>query len=153
MSLELFNIAISWVCQPILSQRENTGQMLIVRRHWGRGLDPRVRLGFDPNSAFLQISGSYYVYAPQVALVVKNSAANAGDRRDTRLVPEWGRSPGGGGHGDPLQYSCLKSPMGRGVWRATVHGAARGGIPLSNQAHTLRLHPHSQLPLLGPLPV
>ena len=43
--------------------------------------------------------------------MVKNSAANAGDIRDTRLVPELGRSPGGGGHGDPLQYSCLKSPM------------------------------------------
>ena len=43
--------------------------------------------------------------------MVKNSAANAGDIRDTHLVPELRRSPGGGGHGDPLQYSCLKSPM------------------------------------------
>ena len=73
--------------------------------------DPRVRLGFDPNSAFLQINGSYYLYASQVAIVVKNSPANAGDIRDTRLVPELGRSPGGGGHSNPLQYSCLKNPM------------------------------------------
>ena len=116
-------------------------------------MDPRVRLGFDPNSAFLQINGSFYVYASQVVLVVKNSAANAGDIRDTRLVLELGRSLGGGGHGDPLQYSCLKSPMGRGVWRATVHGAAKGGIPLGNQAHISLLQPHSRLSLLGPLPV
>ena len=32
-----------------------------------------------------------------------------------------GRSPGGG-HGNPLQYSCLENPMDRGAWQATVHG-------------------------------
>ena len=35
-------------------------------------------------------------------------------------VPEWGRAPGEG-HGNPLQYSYLESPMDRGAWRATVH--------------------------------
>ena len=35
-------------------------------------------------------------------------------------VPGWGRSPGEG-HGNPLQYSCLENPMGRGAWWATVH--------------------------------
>ena len=35
-----------------------------------------------------------------------------------------GRSPGGG-HGNPLQYSCLENPMDRGAWRATVHGVAK----------------------------
>ena len=48
-------------------------------------------------------------------------AANAGDRRDSGLTPGRGRSPGGG-HGNPLQYSCLENPMDRGDWRATVHG-------------------------------
>ena len=64
--------------------------------------------------------------------MVKNSAANAGDIRDTRLVPELGRSPGGGGHGDPTPVFLPEESHGRGVWWATVHGAARGGIPLSN---------------------
>ena len=55
-----------------------------------------------------------------MALVVKNPPANAGDVRDTGSVPGYGRSPGGG-HGNPLQYSCLEHPMDRGAWRATVH--------------------------------
>ena len=44
--------------------------------------------------------------ASRVALVVKNLPANAGDLREAGLIPELGRSPGGG-HGNPLQYSCL----------------------------------------------
>ena len=51
----------------------------------------------------------------QVVLVVKNLAANAGDLRDAGLIPESGRRPGGG-HGSPLQYSCLENPMDRGAW-------------------------------------
>ena len=61
--------------------------------------------------------------ASQVALVVKNPLANAGDTRDMGSIPGWGRSPGGG-HGDLLQYSCLENPMDRGVWRAAVHTLA-----------------------------
>ena len=53
------------------------------------------------------------------ALVVKNPPANAGEIRDVGLIPALGRSPGGG-HGSPLQYSCLENPMDRGAWRATV---------------------------------
>ena len=60
----------------------------------------------------------------QVLLVVKNPPANAGDIRDGGLNPGCGRSPGGG-HGDPLQYSCLNNPMDRGTWQATVHGVTR----------------------------
>ena len=56
----------------------------------------------------------------QVALVVKNLPANAGDVRDTGSIPGSGRSPGGG-HGNPLQYSCLENPMDREAWWATVH--------------------------------
>ena len=49
-----------------------------------------------------------------MVLVVKNPPANAGDLRDTASIPGLGRSPGGG-HGNPLQYSCLENPMNRGV--------------------------------------
>ena len=61
------------------------------------------------------------VSASQVALVVKNLPASAGDIRDTGSIPGWGRSPGGGGHGNPLQYSCLENPMDREAWWAPVH--------------------------------
>ena len=44
--------------------------------------------------------------------MVKNPPANAGDVRDTGLIPGWGRPPGGG-CGNPLQYSCLEHPMDR----------------------------------------
>ena len=48
----------------------------------------------------------------QVALVVKNPPANAGDIRDIGSIPGLGRSPGGG-HGNPFQYSCLANPHGQ----------------------------------------
>ena len=44
-----------------------------------------------------------------------------GDIRVVDSIPGLGRSPGEG-NGSPLQYSCLKDPMGRGAWQATVHG-------------------------------
>ena len=53
-----------------------------------------------------------------MALAVKNLPANAGDRRDAGSIPGVGRSPGGG-HGNPFQYSFLKTPMDRGAERAT----------------------------------
>ena len=62
--------------------------------------------------------------ASQVALVVKKPPANAGEVGDTGSVPGWGRSPGGG-HGNPLQYSCLENPMDRGAWLGTVHRVAK----------------------------
>ena len=48
----------------------------------------------------------------QVAIVVKNPPANAGDIRDRGSIPGLGRSPGGG-HGNPFQYSCLANPHGQ----------------------------------------
>ena len=53
--------------------------------------------------------------------MVKNLPANAGDAGS---IPESGRSPGGG-HGNPLQYSCWENPMDRGAWQGTVHGVAK----------------------------
>ena len=60
-------------------------------------------------------------------LVVKNPPDNAGDLRDTDTgwTPGSGRCPGGGGHGNPLQYSCLKNPMDRGAWQAMIHRVAK----------------------------
>ena len=58
--------------------------------------------------------------ASQVALVVKNPPANAGNVGDVGLIPASGRTSGRG-KGNPFQYSCLENPMDREAWRATGH--------------------------------
>ena len=78
--------------------------------------------------------------ASQVAPVVKNPPANAGDIRDVGSIPVLGGASGGG-HGTPLQYSCLENPMDRGAWGATVHRVAQSQTRLkwlSMQAHRLK---------------
>ena len=57
--------------------------------------------------------------------MVKNLPANADDSRDVGLISGLRRSPGGG-HGNPLWYSCLENPMERGAWWATVHRIKKG---------------------------
>ena len=56
--------------------------------------------------------------------MVKNLLASAGDPRDVGLIPRLGGCPGRE-HGNPLQYSCLENPMGRGAWWATFHRFAK----------------------------
>ena len=60
----------------------------------------------------------------QVTLEVRNLPANTGDVRDVGSTSGLGRCPGGG-HGNPLQFSCLENPMEREVWQATAHGYAK----------------------------
>jgi len=74
--------------------------------------------------------------AAQVALVVKNPPANAGDIRVADLIPESGRSTGGG-HSNPVQYSCLENPMDRGAWWTMVHGVTKRRTQLKQ----LSMHP------------
>ena len=76
----------------------------------------------------------------EVALVVKNPPANAGDRRDVGSIPGAGRSSGGG-NGNPLQYSCLENSMDRGAWRATGPGVAPSRTGLSSRAEARKLGP------------
>ena len=68
-------------------------------------------------------------WASQVAGVVKNLPDNAGDIRDVGSIPRLGRSPGGG-HVNPLQYSCLENPIDRGAWWATVNKVAKSRTQL-----------------------
>ena len=72
----------------------------------------------------------YCVWASQVVLLVKNLLPSAGDARDAVLILESGRSPGGG-HGNPLQFSCLGNPMDKGAWQATAHGVLKNKTRLS----------------------
>ena len=61
----------------------------------------------------------------------KEPPANAGDIRDVVLTPDSGRSPGEG-NGNPSQYSCLKNPVDRGAWWATVHKVAELDVSNAN---------------------
>ena len=60
----------------------------------------------------------------QVAVVIKNPPANAGDIRDVGSIPGLGRTPKGG-HGNPHQYPCLENLMDGGVWWTAVRGVAK----------------------------
>ena len=75
---------------------------------------------------FIHSNGAF-----QVVLVVKNLPAKAGDTGDACVVPGWRRFPGGG-HGYPLQCSCLESSTDRGAWQAIVHRVPKNQTQLSN---------------------
>ena len=68
---------------------------------------------------------AYVDGASQVVLLVKSPTANARDIRDAGSTPGLGRFPRGG-HGNPLQYSCLENPMERGAWWAPKRLCSRG---------------------------
>ena len=92
------------------------------------------------------ISPTHLVWASQVALVVKNSPADAGDIRDVGMIPGLGRSPGEG-HGNLPQYSFMENPKDRGASWATVHRVAKSQTQLKQLSticfspdHSLLLH-------------
>ena len=70
-----------------------------------------------------------YLWASQVALVIKKPPAAQETLWEADLILGSGRSPGGG-PGNPLQYSCLENPKDRGAWRATVHRVAKSWTQL-----------------------
>ena len=77
----------------------------------------------------------------------RESTCNARAAGDMGSIPGPGWTPGGG-HGNPLQYSCPENPMDRGTWWAIVHGVAKGQIQLkqlSTRTHThTHTHTHTQ---------
>ena len=81
-----------------------------------------------PYSHHLKYQASVF-RASHVVLVVKNLPAYPGDLRDAGFIPGSGRSPAGG-HGNPLQNSCLENPMDRGAWQAIVHGVTKSWTQL-----------------------
>ena len=78
-----------------------------------------------------------------MVLVVKNSPAKAGDLGS---IPGSGRSPRGG-HGNPLQYSCLENPKDRGAWQATVHRVEKSGTRLKRLSSSSSIYafPHGSV--------
>ena len=71
----------------------------------------------------------YIFWTSQVVPVVKNPPADVGHIRNMGLIPELGRSPGGG-HDNPFQYSCLENPMDRSSWQAIVRRVAKSRTQL-----------------------
>ena len=114
--------------------REDTNSILCKKRTTEQAL-PEISadLGQEPS-----LGSAYFLLLPgevfQVALVVKNPPADAGDRRDEGSIPGSGRSPGGG-RGNPFQYSCLENPMDKGAWWARVHKVTNSWTRLKRQ-HT-----------------
>ena len=115
------------ICEVALSEILNECQkykmkhiMHCRKAKWSSELEPEASLGPVPHSC-----------DSQVALVVKNLPAKVGDTRDKGLILGSERSPGRG-NGNPLQYSCLKSPMDRGAWCATVHEVTKPWTQLRN---------------------
>ena len=92
------------------------------------GYSPRgCRVGYDSETSLSHTKDEGFPGGS----VVKDPPAIAGDSGDTGLVPGLGRYPGGG-NDNPLQYSCLKNPMNRGTWWATVHGVIKSQTRLSD---------------------
>ena len=108
-----------------------------------------------------------------MALLVKNTPANAADRRDLGVIPAHAadrrdlgvipahaadrrdlgvipgsRRPPGGVYGNPLQYSWLENPMDRGAWWATVHKVAKSQTPLKQMSTLIEWDPPSLVPVL-----
>ena len=75
------------------------------------------------------------MWASQVALVVKNLPAGAGDAEETGYIPGSGRFPGIV-NGNSLQYSCLENSMDRGLWWAASHGVTKSQTRLNDWAYT-----------------
>ena len=109
----------AWLPTPVFLSGESHGQRSLA------GYSPLGRKELETTEVTelaaytLLLSG-----ASQVALVVKNLPAYAGDIRDVCSIPGLRRSPGGG-NGNPLQYSCQENPMHRGAWPATVYRVAK----------------------------
>ena len=110
-------------CRKQVSQMERTRSFgpQEATRTWALGGPPMPQLSAGQGGA------------SQLAPVVKNSPAHAGDTRDVGSIPGLGRSPGGG-HGNPLQFACLESPMDRGAWWAAVQGVTKSRTRLITHA-------------------
>ena len=80
-----------------------------------------------------------------MVLVVKNLPANAGDIRDSGLIPGSGKSPGEG-HGNPLQCSCLENPRDGGAWWAAICGVAQSQTRLKRLSSNSSSIPVDGLP-------
>ena len=129
---ELWEVARAQITKGLVDCRREAshGLLTVMPPLEGRDQDPGLEFQVGKNS---------YVWClehdpqgtSQLALVIKNPPANAGDGTDAGSTPGLGRSPGGG-NSNPLQYSCWGNPRDRGAWWATVHGVEKSWTQLSD---------------------
>ena len=117
-------LLFSLLCEQPCEDSDDNSMFLIQRRGSWRA---EVSLYGDPEDLSTSFTvwlliGSWKGFPG--GPVVKNPPANAGDIRDPGSIPRMGRSSGGG-HGNPLQHSCLENPVDRGAHQGAVHGAAK----------------------------
>ena len=103
---------------PLSIQKSIKGRILWLLMAQFRHVKVNVFHGINPD-LFLYLEGDYNQYA-----MVKNLPANAGDSEDAGSIPGSGRFHEGE-NDNLLQYTCLKNPMDRGAWWATIHGVAK----------------------------
>ena len=115
-----------WLIAPSSSSKPSTaGGGLLMSRH-----------SDSSSSAFRDLCGDpglpRWLQRQKTCLPVQE------DVRDMGSIPGWGRSPGGG-HGNPLQYSCLENAIDRGSWQGTIHRVAKSQIRLKQfSMHTCK---------------
>ena len=78
----------------------------------------------------------YILYWQTLISGLPRELSGKDDTRDAGSIPGWGRSPGERNN-NPLQYSCLETPMDREVWRARAHRVAKSFTWLSTHTHKL----------------
>ena len=83
-------------------------------------------------------------WASLLVLMVKSLPVKAGDIRHMGLNPKLGRSPGGG-HGNPLQYSCLENPLDSGAWWAMVRRVTKSQTCLKQLSMHAHIFPHGYI--------
>ena len=108
--------------------RPSTQSKIPIKLYCGTSISmvPHLRIQSTMNCAVLQYMGLAR------GLPGKESVCNAGNIGDSGSIPGSERSPRGG-HGNPLQYSCLENPRDRRAWWATVHGVTKSCTRLKPQ--------------------
>ena len=85
----------------------------------------------SPSSRFRYKKRMLMYTNPLCVCVRSDSKGSACNAEDLGSIPRLGRCSGGG-HGNPLQYSCLENPRDRGAWQVAVHGVAKSWTRLSD---------------------
>ena len=93
----------------------------------------------DPYISFIV---NHLIAGASLVAQQKESVCNARSAEDVSLIPESGRSPGGG-HGNPVQYSCLENLMDREAWQATAPRVAKSRTQLKKlNMHNVKVVDH-----------
>ena len=126
------------------------GKVFVVQGQKQAARFPLWHLGSQEVGLFWLRLCHIHIWVSDMALVVKNCSANAGQVRDVSFSPGLGRSQVGG-HGNPLQYSCLENPMDRGALQAAVHRVSKSQTWLKWLGRQCRSQsfPHPLLRLVG----